>query len=182
MKSISLSTFVRFTGQQIESFLPKGVNPSALQEIQVRITKLSDLIGRKAQENSWNGSCGESLELNMFFAILENGKVLDSPPPDYRQGSNYAYSTTEEGDGTPLGEAWGNDISRVRYVVEYYRDFNDWEGTHDYRNERILVLHIVRDDDEERIRRIRRRAEDALRKSNPTQVLRIASILEVKLD
>jgi len=113
---------------------------------------------------------------------LENGEVLDSPPPDYRHGSNYGYSTVEEGEGVPLGEAWGDQLSDIRYVIEYFRDLNNWEGTHDYRNERLLVLYLVRDDDKERISKIRRRSEDALRKSDATLVLRIASILGVKLD
>lgn len=182
MKTITQNTFVKFTGQEIQNFLPEEANPSALQEIQVRTTKLSDLIGQKARDNSWTGSCGEDMEVNLFFAILQNGEVLGSPPPDFRQGSNYAYSTTYEGEGIPLGEAWGEKLSEIRYVAEYLRDYNDWEGSSDYRNERILILHLVRDDDEERIKKIRRRTEDALRKSDPTTILRIASILGVKIN
>ncbi len=182
MKTITLNTFEKFSGQEIENFLPEGVNPSSLQEIQVRTTKLSDLVSRKAKNNSWDGSCGESLELNMLFAILEDGEILDSPPPDYRQGSNYAYSTTYEGEGIPLGDAWGEYLNEIKYVVEYFRDYNNWEGTSDYRDERILILHLIREDDKDQIKKIRRRVEDALRKSDPTQILRIASILGVKLN
>lgn len=50
------------------------------------------------------------------------------------------------------------------------------------RDERILILHLVIPDEMERIKKIRRRASLALRKSDAIQVLRIASILGVKLD
>jgi len=181
MKTITASTFERFTGKGIEGFLPEGVNVNDVYEIRVEPTKLSDLMDKVPQDYSHDGSMGQSRGLVLYFGICEDGEILPSPAPDYRSSSNYAHTQTVEEDGIAIGEAWGEELNKIKYVVEYNRDLDDWEGGH-LTDERFILLHLVRQDDEERIKKIRRRCEDALRKSDSTTILRIATIMGVKLD
>ena len=182
MRAISAKTFERFTGKEIEQFLPNEVKVEDVHEIRVEVARLTDLVGLKAQDYGHDGSMGETRKLVLYYGICDDGSVLGSPEPDYYFGSNYAYTQTVESDGIPLGVAWGDDLNKVRYVVEYNRDLDDWEGGHNYSNDRICTLYLIREDDGERIKKIRRRCEDALRKSDATTVLRISAILNVKLE
>jgi len=182
MKCISVKTFEKFTGLSAKQFLPYDVGVEHLDEILVERITLADLVSKVAQDHYFDGSLGVTKSINNFHAICEDGTILPSPDPEYSFGSNYAHSKREEREGVALGDAWGEHLNHVKYVVEYVRDLNDWSGG-EVTNEMRLTLFLVREDDEKRVKRIRRRVEDTLRKSgDPTIILRLATILGVKLD
>lgn len=177
----TIGAFEKFVGKEIKNFLPKDVEAENLTGLIVKITKLSDLVNKIPKDINHDGCMGASVEKIDYFGLLKDGNVLPSPEPYFLSTSNEAHSQDLEWEGTVLGDAWGEALDDIKYVVEYNRQLNDWPCG-DYVNERCVILHLVRQDDEERIKKIRRRSEDLLRKSDPTMILRIASILKVKLD
>lgn len=181
MKSISAGTFQRFIGFPVQSFMPRGTLAEDLDGIRVQRTTVADLVDKTCQDRFFDGSMGESKTKILYYAVCEDSTILPPPNATFSFGSNYANSQSGEGEGVTLGDAWGEELGKIKYVVEYRRECDDWPGKKII-NEMVITLHLVRDVDEERIRRIRRRSEDALRKSDATTILRVATALGVKLD
>ena len=182
MRTISAGTFEKFTGKSLDQFLPITVKKDDIEEVEVEISSLASLVVMKADFYHNDGSLGVTHNFTHYHGICEGGTVLSSPEPNFYSSSSEAHSRTVKHDGVAIGEAWANDLEKLKFVVKYESNYDNWEGGHNFINCHSVTLFLLRNDDKERISKIRRRCEDALRKSDATTVLRIASILGVKFD
>lgn len=182
IKSISTETFRKFTGVNIATVIPAGVNPRLIDRIEVAVTPLTDLLNKVPEEFHHIGSLGQSDALATYFAVCEGSEVLLSPAPRFHQGSNYAHEGTVEKDGISLGTAWNSRLGDIRYVVEYKSEFKNWSGS-DFLDETTVILHLVRPiEDQPLIAKIRRRVEETLRQGSATQIIQIAAQLGVNFN
>jgi len=127
-----------------------------------------------------DGSMGVSEEYRIYTLICDDGDVIQVPY-SYHWSSNYAHSQTRDEDA----EGTLKDVlplqGKVIAIFEDWKEINDWPGQ-EYINEGGYKLYLLRPIPEEKIRKIRRRCEDVLRKSNPQTVLGVAHFLGVRLD
>ena len=179
MKTIRRETFEKFTGTSLRQFLDSEEKVKEVEAIRVEVTPLSNLFALRCKIESHGGSLGSSELCRLYWAITEDGEVLTPPREDSHSGDNTSHVQDVNSEGINLGEGWEN-ISHIKYVVEYVSDYESWEGG-SLTDDCFIVLHLVRDDDKDRIKKIRRRTEDALRKAGATEVLRIAALLDVNM-
>ncbi|MDD5294399.1 MAG: hypothetical protein PHP21_00520 [Patescibacteria group bacterium] len=169
-------------GKKVQDFLPEGVS-GIPTEVRIKVTLLSQLTGTTPTDYYCSGGLGETEIVFSFTAVLNDGELLESPLPQYTRESTQAHSSTIAKPGVSLGEAWGEKLGEIKYIVEYHRDFCEWEGGSSNCDEEYIVLYIVREDGKERISKIRRRIEDALRKcDDPMVILRLGAMLGVKFE
>jgi hypothetical protein len=179
MNTISAGTFEKFIGKEIANFLPGGVKAEDVHEIHVCVSIITDLLVNVPRDESYGGSMGETRLLQKFFAVKMDGSVLDSPAPTGYSDSCTAHTQRQEFEGVPLGIAWEEHLSEIRFAVEYYSDLNDWEGGSEYRNVRTLTLHLIRQDEAARVEYLRWLVEQVIKKVDPTSVLRVAAVLDL---
>jgi hypothetical protein len=128
-----------------------------------------------------HGSMGSEEQSRCVYLLTLDGEWL-VVPGDYESKSNYAYEGTHSGDGMSVAEllsAKGISSSEIDAVIVDRIDFRDWEGQ-DVTDEREVRVYPVRPID---TGKIRRRVEDALRKTNnESTILSLAVRLGVKID
>jgi len=181
MRTITPEIFSKFVGWDVDRFC-SGTKKRGLDRIEVKISRMSELVGRQARMYLKDGSMGSTSYREDYFLIFRSGQIMLAPKASYHQSSNYAHSDTVEEDGVTLGDGWDQvSWDNARFIIQFVSNYDCWEGSRQ-EDEVYLIVHIIREDDVELVRKIRRRCEDALRKSDPTTIIKIASILEVGMN
>ena len=129
-------------------------------------------------ENTHTGSLGDSVDFCHFLLIYPEDIIQVAYNEIHR--SNYAHDQEwEDEDGITIKEAIEKHGLPVA-ILQVEHELEDWPGS-EYVNEWNFILYKVSSVNE-KIKKIRRRVEDRLRKSSTEDILRIAIALDVKID
>lgn len=130
-------------------------------------------------KNTHTGSLGDSIDFCHFLLVYPTDII--QIPYNETHRSNYAHDQEwEDEDGITIREAiekYGLPLA----LLQVEHELEDWPGS-EYINEWNFILYKVSSFDDEKIKKIRRRVEDRLRKSSTEDILRIAIALNVKID
>lgn len=163
----------------IEQFL--GVNlPGEWDTCEVSKGTMSQFLGTVPSYDFHDGSMGVSEDWEGYFAILRSGKILSSED-EGSVSSNYAHSETVRRVAAPLGRQWAESLGEIRAVLHIALTISNWSGQ-EQKDEREVFLTLIQAEDLERVKKIRRRVEDHLRKSSSTEVLAVAGLLGVSVE
>lgn len=180
-KGISAETFERLVGFQISNFLPEHLSHFDVENIEVKFTPVVNLMERKCLHAHSDGADAKCHQRTCYFGVHEIGEVIVAPPPEYKPYNPDPHFRTEKREGAALGVAWRWLFDDLKCVVEYRSNVTEWKEAQETVYEFTITLHILQQKDKDRVAQIRRRTEDALRKSDPTTILRVAEILGVNL-
>ena len=173
-KSITHEIFEKLTGYKSGKFKSEN-EPIHIVEIPLKeVSKFTNY------SYYWDGSMGSTNIRIRYYAIMNNGEVIDLEGDDYTSGSNYAYESSEEYNNakTPI-ESW--NLMDVKYIVRAFKRHKNWSGSASI-NEDGIDLIIIEDGNKntDKWNEIQERCQKRMKSAVSADViLKIAALLDV---
>jgi len=151
-----------------------------LRKAEIKVADFKELdLNVIPYENTHTGSLGDSVDF-CHFLLIYSEDIIQIPYNEIHR-SNYAHDQEwEDKDGITIKEAIEKDGFPLA-ILQVEHELEDWPGS-EYVNEWNFILYKISSFDNEKIKKIRRRVEDRLRKSSTEDILRTAIALDVKID
>jgi len=135
---------------------------------------VGDLFWKYNPFEEWNtGAMGEGYKFRRVFLIYGNRKVEVKPKYYHHDNSG----TEDREDGETIREKIKENGIPSQVLIFEHEDWS-WEGMGSGKTEKSYLL-IIEKPTEEEIKKLRRKVEDVLRKSNYLKILEVAYDLNI---
>jgi len=133
----------------------------------IRVKRIDrELLLKTPYRYEHDGSLGETSYGQRVHLILKGNEVTEKVTPGGHSSSNYAYTPTKEWEGERVIDfiyRKGINPSDVKAIVVVEWDYYCWEGSHDNRDSKGIVVYLPKEDIGEMISALEKRAEIEVR-------------------